>query len=146
MEPISLFYYSLKPKRCPNLPTHTLVIKSTWRVGTIWPVDPVFMSNLNDQSMSVGCIGKLGHLTCSLVSSDITSSVLIILLGQFLCHTKKHLENDETPMISGPSLCLIRNFHNPQSKFYPGSLTIKWNGNTCPSLQEVMKCRFGHFR
>ncbi len=32
-------------------------------LGTIWPMDLVFMSTFNDQSMSIGCVGKLGHLS-----------------------------------------------------------------------------------
>ncbi len=35
----------------------------TWKVATIWPMDLVFMSTFNDQSMSIGCVGKLGHLS-----------------------------------------------------------------------------------
>ncbi len=35
----------------------------TWIVGTICPMDLVFMSTFNDQSMSIGCVGKLGHLS-----------------------------------------------------------------------------------
>ncbi len=27
-----------------------------------WPMDLVFMSIFNDKSMSIGCVGKLGHL------------------------------------------------------------------------------------
>ncbi len=29
----------------------------------LWPMDLVFMSTFNDQSMSIGCVGKLGHLS-----------------------------------------------------------------------------------
>ncbi len=38
---------------------HTLVIKSTHE----WPMDLVFMSTYDNQSMSIGCVGKLGHLS-----------------------------------------------------------------------------------
>ena len=31
-------------------------------VSTIWPIDLVFMSTFDTQSMSIGCDGKLGHL------------------------------------------------------------------------------------
>ena len=31
-------------------------------VSTIWPMDLVFMSTFDNQSMSIGCVGKLGHL------------------------------------------------------------------------------------
>ncbi len=52
--------------------THTLVIESThecmvhgpcgsWKVGIMCPVDLVFMSTFNDQSMSKGFVGKLRH-------------------------------------------------------------------------------------
>ncbi len=34
--------------------------------GTIRPMDRVFMSIFNDQSMSIGCVGKFGHLSCFL--------------------------------------------------------------------------------
>ncbi len=51
---------------------HTLVIESTheYKVHgpdgsnfpwTIYPMDLVFISTFNDQSMSIGCVGKLGH-------------------------------------------------------------------------------------
>ncbi len=32
-------------------------------IGTIWPMDLVFMSTFDNQSMSIGCVGKLGHLS-----------------------------------------------------------------------------------
>ncbi len=32
----------------------------TGKVGTIWPMDLVFMSTFDNQSMSIGCDGKLG--------------------------------------------------------------------------------------
>ena len=63
-----------KTKEVPQLAdlayTHTLVIKSTceYKVGTMWPMDLVFMSTFDDQSTSIGCVGKL-----VLVYSDITS-------------------------------------------------------------------------
>ena len=28
-----------------------------------WPMDLVFMSTFNEQSISIGCVGKLGHLS-----------------------------------------------------------------------------------
>ncbi len=28
-----------------------------------WPMDLLFMSTFNDQSMNIGCIGKLEHLS-----------------------------------------------------------------------------------
>ena len=31
-------------------------------VRTIWPMDLVFMSTFDNKSMSIGCVGKLGHL------------------------------------------------------------------------------------
>ncbi len=34
----------------------------TWKVRTIWPMDLVFMSTFDNQSISIGCVGKLGHL------------------------------------------------------------------------------------
>ncbi len=34
----------------------------TWKVRTIWPMDLVFMSTFDSHSMSIGCVGKLGHL------------------------------------------------------------------------------------
>ncbi len=71
---------SEKTREVPQLAdatyAHTLVIKSTheykkgapgpystWKVGTIWPMDLVFMSTFDNQSMSIGCVGKLGHLS-----------------------------------------------------------------------------------
>ncbi len=68
---------SEKIKEVPQLAdatyAHTLVIKSTheymvhgtygtWKVGSIWPMDPVFMSTFDNQSMSIGCVDKLGYL------------------------------------------------------------------------------------
>ncbi len=61
------------PKLADLTYAHTLVIKSTyeykvhgpygsWKVGTMWPMDLVFMSTFDNQSMSIGCVGKLGHL------------------------------------------------------------------------------------
>ncbi len=47
----------------------TLVIESTheYKVHgpyrTIWSIDHVIMSTFNDQSMSIGCVGKLGHFS-----------------------------------------------------------------------------------
>ncbi len=29
----------------------------------LWPMDLVFMSTFDNQSMSIGCVGKLGHLS-----------------------------------------------------------------------------------
>ncbi len=31
-------------------------------VGTIWLMDLAFKSTFDNQSMSIGCVGKLGHL------------------------------------------------------------------------------------
>ena len=50
------------PKLLDLTYAHTLVIESThkykvhgpWQVGTIWPMDLVFMSTFNDQGMSIG--------------------------------------------------------------------------------------------
>ena len=39
----------------PRLPQH--------QFQTIWPMDLVFMSTFNDQSISIGCVGKLKHLS-----------------------------------------------------------------------------------
>ena len=38
----------------------------TWQVGTIWPTDHVFMNTFTDQSMDIGCVAKLWHLSGSL--------------------------------------------------------------------------------
>ncbi len=35
----------------------------TWIVITICPMDLAFVSTFNDQSMSIGCVVKLGHLS-----------------------------------------------------------------------------------
>ena len=61
----------LVPQLADLTSTHTLVIESTheyklygpygWKVGTIGPIDLEFMSTFNDQSMSIGCIGKFRH-------------------------------------------------------------------------------------
>ena len=62
---------SVKTKEMPQLAdapyaayAHTLVIKSTLEYKVHWPHGSklVFMSTFNDQSMSIGCINKLGHL------------------------------------------------------------------------------------
>ncbi len=61
------------PKLADLTYAHTLVIKSTheYKVHgpygsnfpwTIWPTDLVFMSTFDNQSMSIGCVCKLGHL------------------------------------------------------------------------------------
>ncbi len=73
---------SEKTKEVPQLTdatyAHTLIIKSTheyrvhgpygsnygtWKVGTIWTMDLVFMSTFDNKSMSIGCVGKLGHIS-----------------------------------------------------------------------------------
>ncbi len=39
------------------------LLSANWfQVGTIWPMDLVFMSTFDNQSMNIGCVGKLGHL------------------------------------------------------------------------------------
>ncbi len=53
----------LTPQLADTTYAHTLVIKSTheYKVhGTIWPMDLVYMSTFDNQSMSIGCVGKLG--------------------------------------------------------------------------------------
>ena len=35
----------------------------TWQVGTIWPMDLIFMSTFDDQSMNIGYVGKFRHLS-----------------------------------------------------------------------------------
>ncbi len=35
----------------------------SWKVVTIWPMDLAFMSTFDNQSMSIRCVGKLGHLS-----------------------------------------------------------------------------------
>ena len=42
--------------------TRSLHSETNMNIGTIWPMDLVFMSTFDNQSMSIGCIGKLGHL------------------------------------------------------------------------------------
>ncbi len=72
------------PKLADLTYAHTLVIKSSheykvhgqefydprefvpWKVETIWPMDLIFMSTFDNQSMSIGCAGKLGQLFGSL--------------------------------------------------------------------------------
>ncbi len=45
-----------------TLSLHGETIYGTWKDQTIWPMDLVFMSIFDNQSMSIGCVGKLGHL------------------------------------------------------------------------------------
>ena len=64
---------SEKTREVPQLanPTYanTLVIESTheYKVhgpyGSKWHMDLVFMSTFDNQSMSIGLVGKLGHLS-----------------------------------------------------------------------------------
>ncbi len=44
----------------------TLGPYGTWKVGTIWPMDLVFTSTFNDQSMNIGYISKFRQLSGSL--------------------------------------------------------------------------------
>ncbi len=55
--PLDLGLEPRKPRRGPPGPY------GTWKVGTIWPMDLVFMSTFDNQTMSIGCIAKLGHLS-----------------------------------------------------------------------------------
>ncbi len=61
---------SEKTREVPQLAdttyAHTLVIKSTHEYKVHVPYGsnfPCTMSTFNDQSMSIGCVGKLGHLS-----------------------------------------------------------------------------------
>ena len=54
---------SEKTREVPQLAdatyANTLVIESTHE----WPMDLVFMNTFDNQSMSIGCVGKLCHLS-----------------------------------------------------------------------------------
>ncbi len=52
----------LTPQLVDATYTHSLSIECTQKrkVGTIWPMDLVFMSTFDNQSMGIGCVGKLG--------------------------------------------------------------------------------------
>ncbi len=62
------------PKLADITYAHALFIESTheykvdgpygsWKVGNIWPMNLVFISNFDNQITSIGCVGKLGHLS-----------------------------------------------------------------------------------
>ena len=77
---------SEKTREVPQLAnatyTHTLVIKSTHGpcdTHYVTPMDLVFMSNFDDQSMSIGCVSSLGHLFC--------------FLRHYLLHSKQNLSH-----------------------------------------------------
>ncbi len=83
----------------------------TWKVGTIWPMDLVFMSTFNDQSMSVGCVGKLGLLSGLLrhYLLNLLSSIDIIILRNFReilfnlisvkCHSMRHTRSSTSHLL-----------------------------------------------
>ena len=50
----------------------------TWKVGTKWLMDLVFMSTFNDHNISIGCIGKLGHLSGFLRHYPLNPSIVYI--------------------------------------------------------------------
>ncbi len=108
---------SEKTREVPQLAdttyAHTLVYKGTheykvhgpygsWKVGTIWPMDLVFMSTFDNQSMSIGCIGKLGHL------SGFLRHYLLITERTFHRIWPSLVQNMEN--ICGPILSLLISF------------------------------------
>ena len=59
---VPTFYVPQGPE-APFLVFGDLGPNGTWKVGTIWPIDLVFISTFNHQSMRIGCVGKLGYLS-----------------------------------------------------------------------------------